>query len=471
MKMGLHNAEADVKHSKHILSCPGPRYPTAFGRRSFLQAGVLGGLGLSLADLFRAQAGEVRPATGGINRSEGPARSVIQIVLPGGLAHMESWDPKPEAPIEYRGPFGVVKTKLTGEVFSENLSRTAQIADKITVVRSITGHIPDHAQATYLMYTGYLPTPVIQHPSIGAVVAHEFGPRKDLPAYAGIPNVPPSAGTGYLNSKYGAFELGVDPAQKNFQVRDLTRAKGVTEDHFSGRQSARAAVEDHFRKMESNPSELDSMDDFYRQAYKLISSPEALKAFSLDGEPDTMDALYGQYRNPRNGQPFSIGRQLMLARRLVEAGVRFVTVLYGGSDGWDNHQHIKEAVGNGMPAFDHAFAGLIADLEQRGLLDSTLVIVTSEFGRTPRVNADAGRDHWARVYSQVIAGGGITRGQIFGASDATGSEPDSTPVPVEDFLTTIYHQLGINASDRLVAPGGRPVDIVRGGRVVGGLIA
>src|SRR5579864_1391866 len=351
--------------------CPGPRYLTSFGRRSFIQVGFLGGLGLTLGDMFatRARAGEVKPATGILNFPEGPAKSVIQIILPGGLAHQESWDPKPEAPIEYRGPLGVVRTKIPGVVFSENLSHTAQVADKITVVRSITGRIPDHAQATYHMFTGYLPTPAILHPAIGAVVSHEFGPKNNLPPFVGVPNVPPSAGTGYLSSKYGAFELGADPGQKNFQVRDITLPKGLTDERFGYRKIAREAVEDHFRKIESNPAEMDAMDDFYQQAYKLINSPQARKAFSLDGEPDAITKLYGEYKNPRNGQMFSISRQLMLARRLVEAGVRFVTVMYSGSAGWDNHFRIKDAVDGGMPAFDHAFAGLIADLDQRGLLD------------------------------------------------------------------------------------------------------
>jgi hypothetical protein len=451
-------------------NCTGPRYLTAFGRRSFIQVGVLGGLGLTMGDLFRLRASDIRPATGGVNRQEGRAKSVIQIILPGGVAHQESWDPKPEAPIEYRGPLGVVKTKIPGVVFSENLSHCAEIADKITVVRSITGRIPDHAQATYQMFTGYLPTPAIQHPSLGAVVSHEFGSRNNLPAYVGLPNVPAQAGTGYLSSKYGAFELGADPGQKNFQVRDISMPKGMTEERFERRRTAREALEDHFRQVESNPSELDAMGEFYQQAYKLISSPEARKAFSLEGEPDATAKLYGEYKNPRGGQIIGVGRQLMLARRLVEAGVRLVTVMYGGTDGWDNHLRIKEAVSNGMPAFDHAFAGLITDLDQRGLLDSTLVMVTSEFGRTPKINENAGRDHWARVYSQVLAGGGITRGQIYGASNATASEPDRDAVTVESFLATVYHQLGINSEDRLLAPGGRPIDIVRDGKVVDGLI-
>jgi len=451
-------------------NCPGPRYFTAFGRRSFIQVGMLGGLGLTLPQLFRAtaSASSVLPATGGFNRTEGPAKSVIQIILPGGLAHQESWDPKPEAPIEYRGPMGVVKTRLPGIVFSENLSHTAQVADKITVVRSITGRIPDHAQATYQMFTGYLPTPAILHPSVGAVVSNQFGPRKNLPAYVGVPNVPQAAGTGYLSSKFGAFELGADPGQKNFQVRDISLPKGIDEERFERRRTAREALEDHFRQLESNPAELDSMGEFYQQAYRLISSPEARKAFSLDGEPEAVTRLYGEYKI--RGRNLSIGRQLMLARRLVEAGVRLVTVMYGGVEGWDNHQRIKEAIADGMPAFDHAFAGLIADLDQRGLLDSTLVMVTSEFGRTPKINDNAGRDHWARVYSYALAGGGVKRGQIYGASNSTASEPDSDPVTVEDFLATVYHQVGIDSTDRLLAPGGRPIDIVRDGKVVSGLV-
>lgn len=454
---------------KHEI-CSGPVVPSAFGsRRSFIQAGVLGGLGLTMGDLFRLKAGEIRSANG-VRLPEGKAKSVIQIYFPGGLAQQESWDPKPEAPIEFRGPLGVVKTKLPGVAFSENLTRTAAIADKITVIRSMTGRIPDHAQATYQMFTGYLPTPAILHPCMGSIVSNQFGPKNNLPPFIGVPNVPVQAGTGYLSSKFGAFELGADPGQKDFKVRDITMSKQMTEERFASRRSAREAVEDHFRQVEKSPAELDAMDEFYGQAYKIISSPEARKAFTLEGEPDGMVKLYGEYKNPRNGQNFGIARQLMLARRLVEAGVRFVTVMYSGSNGWDNHTGIKESINGGMPAFDHAFAGLITDLEQRGLLDSTIVMCTSEFGRTPKVNVDAGRDHWARAYSQVLAGGGITRGQIYGATNATAAEADQNPVSVENYLATVYHQLGINCEDRLMAPGDRPIDIVRGGKWVESLV-
>jgi hypothetical protein len=360
---------------------------------------------------------------------------------------------------------GVVKTKLPGVVFSENLVKTAQIADKITVVRSLTGRIPDHAQATYQMFTGYLPSAAIMHPSMGAVVANQFGTRNDLPAYVGVPRVPEQGGSGYLSSKFGAFELGGDLAQKNFKVRDMALPQGVTEERFATRRSAREAVEDHFRQIEANPGALDAMDEFYGQAYKLISSEKARKAFSLDGETDATLKQYGEFRNP-----ITIGRQLLLARRLVEAGVRFVTVVYNGSGGWDNHIGLRDAINNGIPAFDHAFAGLITDLESRGLLDSTLVMVMTEFGRTPKFNATGGRDHWARVFSGVLAGGGVTRGQIYGSSDSTASEPSHDAVTVESYLATVYHQLGINSEDRLMAPGNRPIDIVRDGRWVPGLV-
>jgi hypothetical protein len=320
--------------------------------------------------------------------------------------------------------------------------------------------------ATYQMFTGYLPTPAILHPAIGAVVSHEFGPKNNLPPWVGVPRVPQGIGTGYLSSKYGAFELGADPGQRNFQVRDIALPKGMTEERFERRQSAREALEDHFRKVEANPAELDAMGDFYQQAYKLISSPGARKAFSFEGEKDSIVQMYGDGNGRR-----TIGKQLLLARRLVEAGVRLVTVMYNGAQGWDNHVRIKEAVNEGMPAFDQAFAALIADLDQRGLIDSTLVMVTSEFGRTPKVNENGGRDHWARCYSQVLAGGGITRGQIYGASNATAAEPDSDPVTVESFLATVYNRLGINSEDRLLAPGNRPIDIVRDGKVVQALCA
>ena len=434
-------------------------------RRGVVRAGVLGALGLSMGDLFR---GLARAEAGG-DGPTAPARSVIQINLPGGLAQQESWDPKPEAAAEYRGPFGVVKTRLPGVVFSENLGRVAAIADKITVVRSVVGKIPDHGQATYHLFTGYTPSTVIDYPQMGSIVARKLGPRNDLPAYVAVPGVNSSSGgSGYMSTKYGAFELGSDPGRDDYKVRDFAPPAGVDGRRLDRRRSARSIVEAQFRALDADTGRLDTMDEFQGRAYQLLRSPEAQRAFTLEGEPASMLDHYGQYTDPKTRQKTEIGKRLILARRLVEAGVRFVTVTYGA---FDSHVRIKDDCSAFLPALDHAVAGLIADLDRRGLLESTLVLITTEFGRTPKINSTDGRDHWARVYSMALAGGGIARGQVYGSTDATAAEAASDPVPLEDFLHTVYHQLGIDAAERLMAPGDRPIDIIRGGKLVQGLLA
>ncbi len=396
---------------------------------------------------------------------------MIHINLPGGLAQQESWDPKPEAAAEYRGPFGVVKTRLPGVAFSENLARMAAIAHKLTIVRSVVGKIPDHGQASYHLFTGYTPSTVIDYPQMGAIVSRKLGSQRNLPPYVAVPSLNSgTGGSGYMSTMYGAFELGSDPGESNYKVRDFSLPQGVDSARFGRRQAARAAIEAQLRTLEADRDKLDTMDEFYGKAYKLITSPEAQKAFSLDDEPASMDDLYGvgQYTDPKTRQKTPIGRRLMLARRLVEAGVRLVTVTYGA---FDSHVRIKDDCQAFLPSLDHAVSGLIADLERRGLLESTLVLVTSEFGRTPKINNTDGRDHWARVYSVAMAGGGITRGQVYGSSDATAAEPASDPVPLEDLLFTVYHLLGIDASERLMAPGDRPIDIIRGGKLVKAIVA
>jgi hypothetical protein len=429
-----------------------------------MQVGVCGALGLSLGDFLRARA-----AAEAAGKPEPKATSIIQLHLPGGMAQQESWDPKPEAPVEYRGAFNVSKTN-TGELFSENLARTAKVADKLTVVRSVVGKIPDHGQATYHLFTGYTPTTVIDYPQMGAVVSQHFGPRKDMPPYVAIPNMAGFAGgTGYLGSKFGAFQLYADPgANGEFKVRDFSIPAGVTSEQFDRRRAGRELVERHLRAMESDPDKLNTMDEFYRRAYSLVSSPQSQKAFSLADEPQAMRDLYGHdYILKARREPAGVGQRLLLARRLVEAGVRFVTVSYGA---WDSHVGIKDDCLDRMPALDHAISGLITDLDQRGLLDTTLVMVTTEFGRTPLVNQANGRDHWARVYSMALAGGGITRGQVYGGSDATSAEPARDAVPLEDFLYTVYHQLGINADNELLAFGTRPIEIIKDGKLVKGIV-
>jgi uncharacterized protein (DUF1501 family) len=300
------------------------------------------------------------------------------------------------------------------------------------------------------------------------VVAHRFGPRNNLPPFVGVPFAASAAGTGYLGSRYGAFDVAADPGGEGFKVRDVSLPAGVTPERFDRRRAARAAVEDRFRTTEADPAMLDSADEFYRRAYSLVSSPEAQRAFTLDGESAETLALYGDHRHPKTKQPIGIGRRCLLARRLIEAGTRFVSVFL---DGFDTHILIKNTLEVLLPAVDQAVAGLITDLDRRGLLDSTLVMLVTEFGRSPKINVDAGRDHYARAFSAVLAGGGIKRGQVYGATDATASEPARDAVPVEDLLHTVYRQIGIDADERLMAPGDRPIDIVRGGKLVKGLIA
>jgi hypothetical protein len=429
-------------------------------RRDVMYVGLVGGLGLSLGKYFSMTGpGVARAEQKNYETKEGKAKSIIHIFLPGGMAAQESFDPKPLAPIEYRGPLGTVKTKLEGEVFSQFMQKTAQVADKITVVRSMTHGEAAHERGTHNMFTGYRPSPALKYPSYGSVISHEFGSKNNMPPYVCIPSMPNEfAGSGYLSSAFGPFSLGSDPANKGFKVRDLALAQNVNEDRFVRRRTMLQAVDSHFRNLEKSDA-LNAMDSFYQRAYGLISSKEAREAFDLSKEDDNTKNLYGQNE---------AGMRMLMSRRLVTAGVRFVSMTYGG---WDHHSNIKGSFEGQMPRFDQAFAALITDLDQRGMLDSTLVMVTSEFGRTPKINRDNGRDHWPKVFSIALAGGGIKRGQIYGSSDATAAEPNQDPLTVEDLATTVYAQMGINADKELMAPGDRPIEIVDGGKVVSDLLA
>lgn len=433
----------------NLLSrCPG----SPLNRRMFLHVGAVGALGLTLDQFLRLQAAE--PAT-----KKPKAEACIHIFLPGGSAHQETWDPKPNAPVEYRGPMGVVKTKIEGEVFNECLVKTAAIADLITVCRAMSHGEAAHERGTHNMFTGYRPSPALQYPSLGSVVSHELGVRNNLPPYVAIPTMPaPDAGSGYLSSAYAPFSLGSDPANPGFRVQDLALPNGVTPERFTTRRTMLDAVNAHFAAKEKSDN-LAAMDTFYQRAYGLIASEKAREAFDINKEDAKLRDTYG--RNPA-------GQRMLMARRLIEAGVRFVTLTYGG---WDMHNNIAPGIRGQLPAFDQAFATLITDLKDRGLLDSTLVMVSSEFGRTPKINGTAGRDHWPKVFSVVLAGGGIKKGFIYGRSDATASEPDEDALSVEDLAHTVYHCLGIDADKKLMSPGDRPIDIVREGQTRKELLA
>jgi len=268
-----------------------------------------------------------------------------------------------------------------------------------------------------------------------------------------IPNQPNEyAGTGYLSSSFGPFSLGADPADKGFQVRDLNLPSGVDVARFDRRRTALEAVNDYFAKKEKSDT-LTAMNTFYDRAYSLVSSKEAREAFNIAAEPEAVRNEYGMNQ---------AGQRMLMARRLVAAGVRFVSLTYGG---WDMHVGITQGMRGGMPPFDQAFAALITDLDRTGLLNETLVMVSSEFGRTPKINGNAGRDHWPKVFSVVLAGGGIKQGLIYGASNAVASEPEKDEIDPRDLATTVFYQMGIIADKELMAPGDRPIEIVDGGKV------
>ncbi|MEY4186451.1 MAG: hypothetical protein RIT02_1485 [Planctomycetota bacterium] len=441
--------------------CPGPEV----GRRDFLYAGWLAGAGLTLGQMLKLEASEERgPAGAGIAAR---AKSVIHIYLQGGFAHMDSFDPKPDAPLEYRGILDPISTSVSGMQFSSHMRETAKVADRLTVVRSMTHTEVDHQRGEHSMFTGYRPSPALVYPSMGSVVSQQYGPRGAMPPYVVVPTAGSQfLGSGYLSNAYGPFALGADPARSGFTVRDLNHPGGIDNARFAARRDWKSLVDDHFRSIGQDDA-VATMDSFYQKAYALLDSPESKAAFSLNGETEATRDLYGMRPWGSIIRP-SAGARFLIARRLIEAGVRFVTVTYGA---WDTHSYHYRGIETQMPDLDRAFAGLITDLDQRGLLDSTLVLITSEFGRTPRINAGGGRDHWPRVFSVVMAGGGVRRGHIYGASDSLAAEPADSPLGVEDYAHTIYHLLGIDAGSSLMSPGDRPQRIVTEGHLAEGLLA
>jgi len=422
--------------------CTGPT-----SRREFLKVGLISGLGLTLGDfLFLRQA----QASAGVAAK---ADSVIFIFFSGGMSHIETFDPKPYAPIQYRGDLGHIKTN-TGEHFGGLFKNLAGHADKMTVLRSLSHGEAAHERGQHNMLTGYRPSGSIQYPSLGAVVAHEYGPRRDLPPYITIPDAGHDyLGTGYLGAAYGPFSVGGEPAKKNFKVRDLSLPDGISPERLERRRSLLETVDAHFAALEESDL-LDAMDEYYQRAYSLISSQSAREAFAIDQEEAATRDKYGR-------DPF--GQRLLLSRRLVEGGARFVTVV---DNGWDHHERIKPALQNKLPPVDQGVSALLQDLQDRGLLERTLVVMSTEFGRTAKLNPDGGRDHWPKAFSVMMAGGGVGGGQIYGETDPQGAEPTMNPVSPEDVAATIYSLLGIDPAKKLMSPGDRPIDIVRHGSVL-----
>ena len=429
-----------------------PLQVTDVNRRQFL-AVAAGSTGLAAVD--------PRLVLGRSTRRDAAADAVIQVFLRGGMSHLDSFDPKPEATVEVRSPFGAVAAKgLGGERFAGLLRQTSQVADRLVVLRGVGHTEAAHERGTHTVLTGNKPNPALTYPSIGAVISHELGPNGDLPPYVCVPNVGDAyLGSGYLGSAFGPFSLGSDPASRNFRVRDLDAPRGVHEARVARRRALLDSLDGGVHAPSAEADAVRATAKFRESAWRLIASEKAAEAFAIDKESGKIRDRYG-----RNG----IGQRLLMARRLVEAGVRFVSVVEGG---WDHHRKIASLFRRKMPNVDRGFAALVSDLDERGLLERTLVVLTTEFGRTPRLNADGGRDHWSRASSIALAGGGLKRGIVLGATDGIGGEPVDQELHPADVAATIFDRLGIDPRKRLLSPGDRPVDLVRDGRVLRELFA
>jgi hypothetical protein len=417
-----------------------------FGRRDFMRIGSLGSLGLTLSGALRAGAKK--------------DISCILVWQSGGNPHTDTFDMKPDAPLEIRGEFKPIPTNVPGIQICEHLPFTARQADKYTILRSMKSKENNHERAINYLLTGYLPLPTLEFPSMGSVISKELGAKNGMPPYVAVPNTFPSYGAGFLGGAYNPFIAG-DANVSGYRVRDLALPADVDWSRVGNRKYLLNQMDAKFKAIEASP-DFSAMDAFEQRAYDLLSSPVAKKAFDIHAEPEALRERYG--RTP-------VGQGCLLARRLVESGVRFVTV----AKGWlnydthgDNFNTMQKVL---LPEFDRAFAALLEDLDQRGMLDTTLVIANGEFGRTPKVNSDAGRDHHCKAWSVVFAGAGITGGRILGATDKTGTEVTDLPVEPEDLLYTIYSILGVDPTKEQHTSIGRPVKNANGGSMIKGLVA
>jgi hypothetical protein len=373
------------------------------------------------------------------------------------------WDLKPQAPAEIRGSFNPIATSIPGYQVGEHLPMCAKVADRLTIIRSTTHPDSGHESASHFMLTGYKPTndiPAQEAPSYGSIVAKECGVRAaGMPAYVSIPQTPRSGSAGYLGVAYNAFETQGDANSDGFRVRNLELAGGVTMPRFENRLQMLHRV-DKLRRDVDASGKLAGMDSFGQQAWDLITSAAVREAFDLTKEDAATRERYGRH---------SWGQSTLLARRMIEAGVRFVTLNQGG---WDTHaNNFEELKNKKLPQFDRSFSALIEDLDRRGRLDDTLVLVWGEFGRTPRINPQSGRDHWSNVFSTVMAGGGLQRGVVLGESDARAEYPKERPTSPQDVLATMYHLLGVNRHKSYVNDANRPVDILNLGEPIDEILA
>jgi uncharacterized protein (DUF1501 family) len=426
-------------------------------RRGFLRLGTIGGL--SLAEVFRLQAA---------SRAEGATarrRNVncIFIFTLGGMPHHDLWDYKADAPAEIRGDFRPIRTNVPGIGLTDLLPHTATVTDRIAILRGLTHGDSDHGRGYHIMMTGNTPGPGDfnstknnnVHPSLGSMVARMTNQDGSVPPYISVPCFLRSGGPAFLGPGYAPFVIEADPASPEFSVRDVVFPEGVTSERGLRRRAALRLMNGFERDVEAASRDQRALDTFYDKAFRLMTSARARQAFDLRSERGNLREQYGMT---------SLGQCCLLGRRLVEAGCRFVSIEHGH---WDTHRENSRSLRDLLvPSLDRALSTLVADLAQRGLLDSTLVVLTTEFGRTPRINTMAGRDHWPQAFSIVLAGGGTRRGVVIGATDRIGAAVTDRPITPPDMAATVLHALGIDHTTTLHTPLGRPVELASGGRPV-----
>jgi hypothetical protein len=443
--------------SRYRTDCEG------FHRRDFLRIGAAGLFGLSLPQLLRLEA-QATPA-----RANGrKANAVILVWLAGGPATIDMWDLKPEAPEGIRGEFKSIATNADGIRIGEHLPRMAEVADKYTIVRSLAHSIPAHGPGTVYMTTGNKPTPALQYPALGSLTT------KLLPAEAGVPPYVTfndlrggTAGqAGYLGTAYNPFVVEGAAAPKGgkgpggMRVRGITLPTGFTLEELENRERLLQGFDNAFRQADQAADLVDGLDAFHKQALEILRSDKTKKAFDLAQESQALRERYGLD---------AFGQGALAARRLVQAGVRFVTLSLGG---WDTHNKNFEALSKRLlPRLDQTLSALIQDLSDQGMLGQTIVYCAGEFGRTPKVNRNAGRDHWARSLAVVLAGGGFKGGFAYGSTDCQGMAPATDACTPDDVSATLFHCLGLDPHQELMTPTGRPVQLFREGQVLPKLLA
>lgn len=423
---------------------------THFDRRAFLRIGSInafGALPWGAALQLRAQA----PTASQPKRD----LSVIHLWLQGGMSQLDTFDMKPDGDSRYRSPFREIATKVPGIRICEHMPKLAKLTDKLLIIRSMNHKIAEHFQAMTFVRTGHAPLPTIQCPSMPSVIARESKPS-ELPPSVSV-SVPGFIGgweqAGFLGSRYNPFVAG-DPNQDDYKVRDLDLPMGVDWSRVDHRRGLLSVIDQKFRAMDKSGI-AENLDAYYQSAFDLIRSEKAKKTFKMEEEPDKMRERYGRT---------SFGQGCLLARRLVESGVRFVSVSRGVGR-WDHHGQIfRQLSTDYLPDFDRSFSALIEDLSERGLLESTLILVTGEFGRTPEVNTNTGRDHWPNAFTLLLAGGGVEGGRVWGESDKNAGFVKDNPVQVPDLLASIYKKLGIDHQKEYISNTGRPIRIGAGGQ-------